>query len=87
MSFAPSGARRKIATEHHGTNLPAIPREQLRGIVERDSLALLGIASPSGQAGLPSGTVALRNREVGLTTGKTPTELDSPSVAEVPTES
>lgn len=27
-----------------GTNLPAIPRENLRGIVERDALALLGIA-------------------------------------------
>ena len=28
----------------HGTNLPTIPREHLRGIVERDTLALLGIA-------------------------------------------
>ena len=28
----------------HGTSLPTIPREQLRGIVERDALALLGIA-------------------------------------------
>lgn len=28
----------------HGTSLPAIPREQLRGIVQRDSLALLGMA-------------------------------------------
>jgi predicted TIM-barrel fold metal-dependent hydrolase len=28
----------------HGTNLPTIPREQLRGIVERDALSLLGIA-------------------------------------------
>jgi len=27
----------------HGTNLVAIPREQLRGIVERDTLSLLGI--------------------------------------------
>ena len=27
----------------HGTDLPTIPREQLRGIVERDALALLGI--------------------------------------------
>lgn len=27
----------------HGTNLPTIPREQLRGIVERDALRLLGI--------------------------------------------
>lgn len=28
----------------HGTNLPTIPRDQLRGIVERDALSLLGIA-------------------------------------------
>ncbi len=28
----------------HGTNMPTIPREQLRGIVERDTLSLLGIA-------------------------------------------
>jgi hypothetical protein len=28
----------------HGTNLPLVPRESLRGIVERDALALLGIA-------------------------------------------
>jgi predicted TIM-barrel fold metal-dependent hydrolase len=27
-----------------GTNLPVIPREQLRGIVERDALGLLGLA-------------------------------------------
>jgi predicted TIM-barrel fold metal-dependent hydrolase len=27
----------------HGTNLPLIPREALRGIVERDALALLGL--------------------------------------------
>ncbi len=27
----------------HGTNLPSIPREQIRGIVERNSPALLGI--------------------------------------------
>jgi predicted TIM-barrel fold metal-dependent hydrolase len=33
----------------HGTNLMAIPREQLRGIVERDALSLLGIqTAPSG---------------------------------------
>lgn len=30
----------------HGTNLPTIPREQLRGIVERDALSLLGIPGP-----------------------------------------
>jgi len=28
-----------------GTNLPVVPREALRGIVERDALSLLGIAS------------------------------------------
>ena len=40
-----------VAIEHlyrlnemtHGTNLPAVPREVLRGIVERDALSLLGI--------------------------------------------
>ncbi len=30
-----------------GTSLPTIPRQQLKGIVERDTLALLGIASPA----------------------------------------
>jgi hypothetical protein len=28
----------------HGTNLPLVPREALRGIVERDTLPLLGLA-------------------------------------------
>jgi hypothetical protein len=28
----------------HGTNLPMVPRESLRGIVERDTLTLLGLA-------------------------------------------
>lgn len=32
-----------------GTNLVAIPRQKLRGIVERDSLALLGIEQPPTQ--------------------------------------
>jgi len=27
----------------HGTNLPAVPREVLRGVIERDALALLGL--------------------------------------------
>jgi predicted TIM-barrel fold metal-dependent hydrolase len=31
----------------HGTNLPTIPREQLRSIVERDALKLLGITLPT----------------------------------------
>lgn len=33
-----------------GTNLPAVPREALRGVVERDSLAALGIARAGEQA-------------------------------------
>ncbi|MHC5112220.1 MAG: amidohydrolase family protein [Planctomycetota bacterium] len=33
----------------HGTNLPSIPRECLRGIVERDSLSALGIGTASSQ--------------------------------------
>lgn len=44
----------------HGTNLPSVPREQLRGIVERNSPALLGIdvtikpaAEPTGEASEP----------------------------------
>lgn len=41
----------------HGTNLPTIPREQLRGIVERDALSLLGIAPPSAKAEAPALTV------------------------------
>jgi predicted TIM-barrel fold metal-dependent hydrolase len=34
----------------YGTNLIAIPREQLRGIVERDALSLLGIAQEPARA-------------------------------------
>lgn len=36
-----------------GTNLVAIPRQQLRGIVERDALALLGIDQPASAASKP----------------------------------
>jgi predicted TIM-barrel fold metal-dependent hydrolase len=32
-----------------GTNMPMIPREALRGIVERDALALLGIQMPTAR--------------------------------------
>jgi predicted TIM-barrel fold metal-dependent hydrolase len=32
-----------------GTNMPSVPREGLRGIVERDALALLGIARPKAR--------------------------------------
>lgn len=38
-----------------GSNLPTIPREKLRGIVERDALALLGL---SPKVGLPPQAVA-----------------------------
>jgi hypothetical protein len=33
-----------------GTNLPSVPRETLRGMVERDALNVLGIARPGEQA-------------------------------------
>ena len=32
-----------------GTNMPTVPRESLRGIVERDVMALLGIPAPSAR--------------------------------------
>ncbi|MCH7597135.1 MAG: amidohydrolase [Planctomycetes bacterium] len=38
----------------HGTNLPSIPREQLRGIVERDALTLLGLPGRSQPTTPPS---------------------------------
>jgi predicted TIM-barrel fold metal-dependent hydrolase len=37
----------------HGTNLPSVPREQLRGIVERNSPALLGIDLAAGASAEP----------------------------------
>lgn len=37
-----------------GTNLPTVPRQYLRGIVERDALALLGIAAPEPVKKAPS---------------------------------
>lgn len=46
----------------HGTNLPSIPREHLRGIVERDALSLLGIRTsvtpPRGSDSTGFGVVA-----------------------------
>ena len=45
----------------HGTNLPTIPREQLRGIVERDTFSLLGIPGPRPQ---PSAAGTAEDREV-----------------------
>lgn len=38
-----------INTFTQGTHLPAIPREQLRSIVERDALACLGLTPPAGE--------------------------------------
>ena len=43
-----------INTLTQGTLLPTIPREQLRGIVERDALSCLGINKPTGDSGDPS---------------------------------
>lgn len=43
----------------HGTSLPPIPRESLRGIVERDALKLLGISNGTdGNAGVARSPVA-----------------------------
>ncbi|MCK4342663.1 MAG: amidohydrolase family protein [Phycisphaerae bacterium] len=41
----------------HGSNLPPIPREQLRGIVERDALELLGIAGPAQPNSTPASPI------------------------------
>ncbi len=41
----------------HGTNLPTIPREQLRQIVERDALEMLGIESAAPAIREPDTTV------------------------------
>ena len=38
----------------HGSNLQAIPREALRGIVERDALQLLGIGGPPPRGSKPN---------------------------------
>lgn len=35
----------------HGTNLPTVPREALRSVVERSALTVLGIARPGESAG------------------------------------
>ena len=41
----------------HGSNLQRVPREQLRGIVERDTLALLGIGGPSESTSKPKSAI------------------------------
>lgn len=48
-----------VNTTSQGTPLPSVPREQLRSVVERDALKVLGIARPNGakpaeDAGKPS---------------------------------
>ena len=44
----------------HGTNLPTIPREQLRQIVERDALGLLGIESNAKPAAREPDTTVIK---------------------------
>ncbi|HNQ21538.1 MAG TPA: amidohydrolase family protein [Phycisphaerae bacterium] len=49
----------------HGTNLPPVPREALRGIVERDVAAALGLPRPAGKppAAAPSSASDDEDRE------------------------
>lgn len=47
----------------HGTNLPSIPRDQLRGIVERDALALLGLSRPCVSQSLQTAGAAVAEDE------------------------
>jgi hypothetical protein len=61
----------------HGTNLPSVPREQLRGIVERNSPALLGIdvaiqaaAETGNDADEPAGPPAAQPKSDVVTTGE-----------------
>ncbi|MEM6552821.1 MAG: amidohydrolase family protein [Planctomycetota bacterium] len=42
-----------VNTVTQGTNLPSVPREQLRSIVERDTLTVLGIPKPDAPAAEP----------------------------------
>jgi len=41
----------------HGTNLPTIPRDQLRGIVQRNALALLGIEGAEEETPSPAAPI------------------------------
>ena len=53
-----------INTLTHGTMLPTIPREQLRGIVEHDTLACLGIDKPVTEPNkAPSSNDGLQNQD------------------------
>jgi len=50
----------------HGTNLPAIPRQQLRNIVERDTFCALGLERPGGapiSSGIGSGLEPIEEDE------------------------
>lgn len=47
----------------HGTNLPTIPREQLRGIISRDALSLLGIIPPREQESSPALATAIDDEQ------------------------
>ncbi len=47
----------------HGTNLPTIPREQLRQIVERNALEILGIESPPANPAREPDTTVIRVEE------------------------
>lgn len=47
----------------HGTNLPTIPREQLRRIVERDALELLGVESDDSPVVREPETTVIRTED------------------------
>jgi hypothetical protein len=52
-----------INTFCHGTNLPTIPREQLRRIVERDAVQLLGIGEEDAPAPPPAETTLIQTED------------------------
>lgn len=64
-SSASGGIEALYSINHlcHGTNLPTIPREHLRGIVERDALALLGIPSPQPPRELQPTAVSIDDQQ------------------------
>lgn len=53
-----------VNTFSHGTHLPSVPRSQIRGIIERDSLSLLGIEASMFSSGTTSAAAA-SSRAVG----------------------
>ncbi|MBL1217311.1 MAG: hypothetical protein D8M59_07420 [Planctomycetes bacterium] len=55
----------------HGTSLPSIPRQQLRGIVERDALDCLGLERPEGapiSSSIASGLAPVDDEEAQMPT-------------------